>query len=258
MTNSQATSQAPSMSFSTFLLKILSGVGGGLLGAVVLVVIFLITQSFIPSIQDINNELVISPIVVFLLMVMVFLSSSASSMLGVFLLGLTERDKYKRTSSTITQVFTVNLIIFLMMVPVYFLTSSLGIDAVAYVVMLHMLIAAQVSVLILEIVSNYKYSLVGVYGTTFSLVFAVAVLFTLANVLGNAPILIFLALPIVWVSMALIGSIVTMIYGWIARVYDKDFLSTQTMYGNDYGKEVESEPEVLAEDEEGADFLRHN
>ena len=159
-----------------------------------------------------------------------------------------------------SQVFKVNLIVFLLMVPVYFLTASMGIEAVSYVVTLHMIIAAQVSVLIMEIVSNYKYALVGVYGTTFSIVVAIAILFALARILGNAPILIFLALPVVWVSIALIGSLVTVIYGWLAGVYDKDFLSTQTMYGDDYGKEVESEAEIApkAEDEEGAEFLRKN
>ena len=41
---------------------------------------------------------------------------------------------------------------------------------------------------------------------------------------------------------------------------DKDFLSTQTVYGADYGREVEEVEEEApkAKDESGADFLRHN
>lgn len=251
---------SPKMPFSTFLLRVLSGVAGGVLGAVVLVVIYLVASSMLPAVNDIQGEGIISPVIIFLLLIMVFLSSTAGNILSTFLLGLTEREKYKRNASTLTQVFTVNLIIFLLMVPVYFLTASMGIEAVAYVVTVHMIIAAQVSVLIMEIVSNYRYSLVGVYGTTFAVVVAIAILFILARVLGNAPILIFLALPVVWGSIALVGSLVTVIYGWLAGVYDKDFLSTQTMYGDDYGKEVESEEDVApkAEDTEGADFLRKN
>ena len=43
------------------------------------------------------------------------------------------------------------------------------------------------------------------------------------------------------------------------KTYDKDFLSTQTVYGDDYGKEVETPKESpKAKDESGGDFLRHN
>jgi len=248
------------MPFTTFLLRLLSGIAGGVLGAVVIVVIFLVASSVLPSVSDFQGEEIISPVMIFLMMIMVFLSSTAGNILAVFLMGLTEREKYTRQSSTMTQVFTVNLIIFLMMVPVYFLTASMGMEAIAYVVMLHMIITAQVSVIIMEIVSNYRHSLVGVYGTTFAVVAAIGLLFALARILDNASVLIFLALPVVWGSISLVGGLVSVVYGWLAGVYDKDFLSTQTMYGNDYGKEIESEEELApkAADEKGADFLRHN
>jgi len=82
----------------------------------------------------------------------------------------------------------------------------------------------------------------------------------LASAIQNTAILLFAALPVVWGSIAVVQSITIMIYGWIARVYDKDFLSTQTVYGDDDGKEVESEEEAApkAKDEAGADFLRNN
>ena len=107
-----------------------------------------------------------------------------------------------------------------------------------------------------------RYSLVGLYGVTFGVLVSAIILFALSSIIPNPTILLFIALPVVWGSIALLQGLVGMIYGWIANTYDKDFLSTQEIYGNDYGKEVEESEEnqakPKAQDEQGADFLRHN
>jgi len=126
-------------------------------------------------------------------------------------------------------------------------------------VALHVIITAQVSALILEIISNYRYALLGVYGVTFSTLISAGILFGLMNITTEPAILLFAALPVVWGSIGFTYSIVTMLYGWFARVYDKDFLATDTLYGRDYGNDEEDEEEEpRAQDEQGADFLRHN
>jgi len=79
------------------------------------------------------------------------------------------------------------------------------------------------------------------------------------GLINYSVLIFFLALPIIWGSIAIFQSIFTMIYGWIARLYDKDFLSTKMVYGDDYGKEVEEKPEApKAVDEAGSEFLKHN
>jgi hypothetical protein len=194
-------------------------------------------------------------------MMMIFLATTVGNIISTWLMALTEREKYTRISSAISQVFIISMIIFILMVPVYFITAATNVTITAYAVALHIIIAAQVSALILEIVSNYRYALVGVYGITFSILVSAGIMFGLAGIVSSPQILLFVALPIVWGSLAFVQSIFTMLYGWIARTYDKDFLSTQTVYGKDYGKEVEvqEEPETpKAKDEEGANFLRHN
>jgi len=246
------------ISFPMFLLKILAGCSGGVVGTLILLVIYILAASFIPSVESIGSGESVSPIFVFILMMMIFLASTTGNILSTYLLALTEGERYKRKASAIYQVFIASVIIFLLMVPVYFISASIDLGVTGYAVALHIILTAQISALILEIVSNYKYSLVGLYGVTFSIVISAAVLFLLAGVLQNAAILLFVALPIVWGSIAFTQSITTMIYGWIASVYDKDFLCTQTIYGDDYGKEVTEEEEPKADDEEGADFLRHN
>jgi hypothetical protein len=253
------------ISFGTFLLKILAGAAGGIGGSLILVIIFVLASSVLApltgGLQD-GAPIQVSPIFTFILMMMIFLSTTVGNIVSTWLMALTERDKYTRTSSAISQVFIISMIIFVLMVPVYFITSATNITITAYAVALHIIISAQVSALILEIVSNYRYSLVGVYGITFSILVSAGIMFGLAGIVTSPQILLFVALPIVWGSIAFVQSIFTMLYGWIARTYDKDFLSTQTVYGNDYGKEVESveesEEAPKAVDEEGANFLRHN
>lgn len=260
-TASDISNEAPRMSFSTFLLKILAGAAGGIGGSLILLLIFVLASSILTPITEGHSELEsVSPIFTFILMMMIFLSSTAGNIVSTWLMALSERDKYKRLSSAIYQIFIISMIIFVLMVPVYFITANSNIEITAYAVALHIIISAQVSALILEIVSNYRYALVGVYGLTFAVLTSAGIMFGLSGIIESPQILLFAALPIVWGSIAFIQSIFTMLYGWIARTYDKDFLSTQTVYGNDYGKEVESDEPVapVAKDEAGADFLRHN
>lgn len=262
MENKETEFGPPKVSFATFLLKLLAGIAGGISGSLILLLIFFLSSSFLTPLttyQDGTENIVISPIFTFILMMMIFLSSTIGNILSTWLMALTERGRYTRVSSAIYQVFIISLIIFILMVPVYFITGS---DYIAYAVALHVIISAQVSALILEIVSNYKYSLVGVYGVTFSVIASAGILFGLAHFIPseNTEILLFALLPVVWGSIGFVQTIFTMLYGWIARTYDKDFLSTETVYGSDYGKEVEeTEPETpKAKDEAGADFLNHN
>lgn len=249
------------VSFATFLLKLIAGAAGGILGSLLLLLIFVLASSIMsPITNSANFGEYVSPIFVFILLMMVFLSSTVGNILSIWLLALTERSKYTRISSAIYQIFIISIVVFLLMVPVYFITASSDLRITAFAVALHIIITAQVSALILEIVSNPKYTLVGLYGVTFSIIVAAAVMFFLSGIVESPQILLFAALPVVWGSIAFVQTVFTMLYGWIARTYDKDFLSTQTEYGDDYGEEeVEEEDKTpKAKDEEGGDFLRHN
>ena len=242
------------ISIPLFFLKILAGGAGGVIGTLFLLLGYVLVSSLIP--ESNFNEFV-SPVFVFILSVIIFIASTIGNMLSVLLLSLTEKDKYTKKSTTVYQVFIVSLILFLFMVPVYFIASSFGPQFTAPVVALHIILTAQVSALIMEVVSNYKYALVGVYGTSFSIVLSAAVLLGIATSFPPQ-LLLFFALPVVWGMVAMIGTLVTMIYGWLARIYDKDFLAADQVYGDDYGLEDTSDtpPEPEIEDTEGADFMK--
>lgn len=261
--NSQSTVNPPSISFGIFLLRLLAGLAGGISGSLILLLIFMLSSSVLDPITHYaeGGEIQgISPIFTFILLMMIFLGSTVGNILSTWLTSLTQREKYTRISSAIYQTFILSIIMFVLMAPVYFIAAANNITIVAYAVALHIIISAQVSALVLEVVSNYRYALVGLYGITFAVLISAGIMFGLAGIVASPQILLFAALPIVWGSISFVQSIFAMLYGWMARTYDKDFLCTETVYGNDYGKEVEvEEPEPpKAKDEAGADFLRHN
>lgn len=252
----------PKSSFGTFVLKIFAGTAGGAAGSLIMILIFFLASSILtPLSGDYKTGDYVSPLFIFIIMIMIFFSSTIGNLISTWLIALTERGRYVRISSAIYQVFIISVIIFVLTAPVYFITGNANLAFMGYVVGLHVIVSAQVSALILEIVSNYRYALVGVYGVTFGVLVSAGILFALSTFIPNYSVLLFVALPIVWGSIALLNGLVGMVYNGIANAYDKDFLSTQTVYGSDYGRDVEEEPVTEApktQDEEGADFLRHN
>ncbi len=251
------------ISIPTFLLKILASTFGGAVGSLLLALIYVLSSTLLSPLVDGATDITVGPVFIFLLLIMAFISSTVGNVLAVFLTSLTEREKYKRTSSAVFQIAVQSVIVFLLMVPVYFITSTIDITVNVYAVALHLILTAIISALTLEVVSNYKYSLVGIYAITFALVFSSGIIFGIAKFVNNAAILLFLALPIIWGSIGLFQSLTTIIYGWLARIYDKDFLSTQSLYCDDYGKSVEqydddASSKSSSNEQEGADFLKHN
>ncbi len=258
MDNSPQSIGPQRVSFPVLLLKVLAGVFGGAVGSLVLLFIFVISSSVLSPFMSGEEMEFISPVFVFLLLVMVFLASTGGNILSSFFFTLTERDKYHRVATAIYQIFIVSVMIFLLMVPVYFIAANISSSSVIYAIALHFVITAQVSALVLEIVSNHKYSLLGVYTTTFSIIVSAAVMFLLYGVVQSATTLLFAALPVVWGIFGLVYSVVYMLYGWIVDAYDQDFLSIKAKFGDDYGQKVVTKIVHKAKDEVGSDFLRHN
>jgi len=241
----------------TFIFKLVAGLVAGGIGSLLLMLISFLSSSILePFLSDINTS--ISPIFMFVVIAMVFISSISSNILGVWLLSKTEKDKYKKISSAIYQIFIVAIVLLLLMVPVYFISAINSISVLSYAVALHMILSVQVSVLILEMISNVKYSTLAAYNMIISSVLSILLLMIIPSI----PLKLFSILPISWLSVTFANSSIIIFYGWIARSYDKDFLAIDTNYGNDYGKPIkektedDSEEEIELNNQDGADFLR--
>lgn len=249
----------PSPTFLTLVLKTFAGLGGGIAGTLILLMIFLGASSILqPSLNpDISAAGEISsknPLFIFVFMAMIFLTSIGSNLLGSLFFTFVEHEKYSRTSTALYQIFAVNLVIFTLLAPLYILLDSRNLlQMIGFLAAFHVMISALASAIILEIIGNLRYALVGVYGVVFSLVISAAITLTIYQ-FSRPVIVLFATLPVIWMTLGFVTTISTMLYRWIWSLYGKDFLMSTTDYGRDYGEqEVEEAPPPP--DVSGADFL---
>lgn len=250
------------MSFFTLVLKTFAGVAGGVSGTLVLLLIFLLTSSILQPVLSPAEEAAqeISPLFIFVLMAMIFATSIVSSLIGPLLISYTERERYTRVTTAMSQIFIMNIVIFAFVAPIYLTTSTTRLELTAYTAGLQIILSATAGALIMEIIHDYRYSLISVYTTILGILVATAISFFIYTGLGTSSttLLLFAVLPIIWGAIGFFQGAIAMFYYWLYQNYGIDFLATSTNYGTDYGvpevDEEEEEPEH--EDTEGGNFLR--
>ncbi len=251
------------MSFFTLVLKTFAGLAGGVAGTLVLLLIFLLTSSILQPVLSPAEEAAqeISPLFIFILMAMIFATSLISSLIGPLLISYTERERYTRVSTALSQIFIINVVIFAFVAPIYLTTSTTRLELTAYAAGLQIILSAIGGALIMELIHDYRYSLISVYTTVLGVLVATAMSFFLYTGLGTSSttILLFAVLPIIWGSIGFFQGALAMFYFWLYQNYGVDFLATSTSYGTDYGQPEESEEEEEEpdrEDTEGSNFLK--
>lgn len=249
-----------SPSFLTLVLKTMAGLGGGVAGTLILLVIFLLASTilepaFNPGSLGVDGGDK-NPLFIFVFMAMIFLTSLGSNLLGSLFFSFVQHEKYGKVSTSMYQIFFVNVVIFIIMAPIYIILDTQGLlNLTGFLAGFHVLLAALASVMILEIIGNIRYALVGVYGVIFSLLFSVGtIMLILQFTQQNPTVVLFATLPIMWTSLGFISVVVEMVYRWIWTLYGTDFLASATEYGGDYG---EDEPEEVSPppDVSGSEFL---
>ena len=249
------------VSFFTLVLKTMAGFAGGVAGTLVLLLIFLSASSIL---QPVLGSAAVaadaasgepSPLFMVVLMAMIFATSMVSSLLATLLLCYTERDRYTRVATTLTQVFVVNIVIFIFVLPIYLTTSTTRLELTAVAAILQIVLSATASAMILELVHDYRYSLLAVYTTVLGVLVASGINFFFYYATGNATMTLFAALPVTWSLIGFSQAALSMIYYWYYQTWGSDFLANTTSFGVDYGvPEVEEAPP--APDVEGSNFLK--
>jgi len=269
MEQTEQEKQIPQFTFLSLITRTLAGLGGGILGTVILLVIYILSVSVVaPVLAPAGEESVtLSPLFIFILMGMIFASSLAANLISPFLISFTARDKYQRITTSLFQIFVVNIVVFIILAPVYLFSTGIGLEFVGYAAGLHLMFSVLASALVFEIIANYKYALLGVYSTIFAVLIAIALSIMMFQATGNATILLFVALPVLWGGVGFTFGIVGMIYQWVVRTWGTDYLATFQEYSKDYGiteaqqiaeEEQQAIEEPEPEDTEGVDFLRQD
>lgn len=249
------------LSFFILIMKTFAGIGGGIGGAAIFLLIFLGASSILqPAVGAVSDAGEVSPLFMVVILAMMLATSMVSSLLSILFLSYTERDRYTRVSTTMVQVFILNLVIFGFIVPVYLATATTNIELTVYAAGLQLLLGALGSALILELIHDYKYALLGVYNTILAVLAAAAVLILIYTITGNATLVAIASLPIIWGSIGFFHATITMVYYWIFENWNTDFLANYASFGADYGipDQSEEEEEEKRPDVDGADFLKED
>lgn len=253
------------VSMFSILMRTVGGLGGGIMGAGVMFVIALVGSGILSTALDEVGGTP-SPLFVFVFLAMIFLGSLTANLLGSLFMGFGDREHYSNVASSLYQIFFANVAILFVVAPVYLIVAGLDLNLgmLASVAALQVVVSAFVSALILEIIANHRYALVGVYSTMLSVLVSAGVYFLVyAMSSGNPLLLLLLALPVMWFSVGLFSGLVSVLYGVIYQWYGVDFLNSGTTYGDDVRWISEAEETAIEEDKEthkdvsGAAFLKN-
>ncbi len=228
------------ITFTLFLLRLLSGLTGGIAGTLAAFVVYFLMLSFIPA----GGEA--SSLSTFTVIIMAFVGTLIANTVTALMLTFMDSQKYSRRKTTITHVFIFNLALFFFTIPLYLLAIPL--DIVIGVAALHFLLSAFVSALIMEVLAGYEYSLLGIYGVSLGIFLSIGLALVALATKSSALFITLAAMPIVWLILMIVNSFAELIYDNFVHYYGVDALNVKTDLGGD--TEVEKDEEEETEDKE--------
>lgn len=258
-----------------FVLRAISGFTGGLFGTLMLLIIFTLSSGILSGIfsaDSVASE-TINPIFLAVYLIMVFTGLLIANLFASMLISFCDHDKYFMRSTVLHQVFIFNAVLFFISLPFYVFSLALDFGALSVITLLHGFASLSGSHMVLENVSNPRYSLLSVYGTCIGIVLAAFSNLIVFKITGTVNVLLFAFLPVSWFFMSFSQCAVEALYVSFYRLYGIDFLKSETEFGDDVsmGKKRKTEDEEITEeverdikkkaspkDEDGEDFLKKN
>ncbi|MCF7905810.1 hypothetical protein K9L63_01310 [Candidatus Gracilibacteria bacterium] len=239
------TKDRANLTVSSIFSRFLIGFASGFIGSIVLGIVLFFSWSVVGDIlspSDVSpTEFGITigsqthPLFLSIITLGVFLAALVGNIAYALLSTIIE-EKYTQRSTVITHIFFGNLVILLLILPVY-LTSSraFGPTGIALSSILHLIVTAFLTFLVLEILHQSKYLLVNTYG----IILGILLFFFLGGILvgqSNGTLVLILSLPLLLGMIALGNRAVEVFYSWMYENYGRDFLNTDTKFGSDYGE----------------------
>ncbi len=231
------------LTFTTFMLRLFSGIVGGAAGTLALFIVYFLMSSLVPP-SDAEGP---SSLTMFVVIIMTFVGTLIANTVTGVMVTFMDNVKYSRRKTTIVHIFLFNLILFFVTIPLYLIGSASTLNIVNGVAAVHFLLSAFITALIMEVLAGAEYSLLGIYSTALGMFVSIAI--ALAMMAGGVrPIsIMFAAMPGVWFILEIVSGFTELVYDNYVKLYGTDFLNIQTDLGGD--KEIEKEEES-EEDEE--------
>lgn len=191
--------------------KISAGFIGGLTGSLGAFIILLFASDIIQPIFDTEiKSSEGSPVFLVVLMLMMLIATAgANSGMTALMPKMQKADsKIKRE---IFENIAVNIVIFVMMTPVYLMSRYLPFDALIFVMAVHIFLTIQSTILLHDV------SIIGIYTGIFGLFTGAAFFLLLAQFIQNRVALFFASFPLIWTTFMIVYAFVE----WVGKKYQR-------------------------------------
>lgn len=227
----------PEVKVSDIFFRTIAGFFGGGFGSLILLIGVLLSGSFAASYFTSVDEGTVHPLFVFITLVVIYISLLVSSLASLTFFYYCDRDRYRFLLSTLTHVFALITLIFVISTPLSLLLSLQNFQSLSIIALILMGIGSIFSVVAMEVVANHKHLLLTLYSSAIALFTFFLIMLILFLSLGTTTYLLPLALPFCWAAFGFWQVSFEMIYQWIYQLYGTDFLNATTRFGSDYIKE---------------------
>ncbi|HEY5714049.1 MAG TPA: hypothetical protein VIT68_01740 [Candidatus Gracilibacteria bacterium] len=241
------TNQTDPVTLSTAFIRLFLGLGSGLVGTLILAIILFLSWNivgeFITQATIANSDTGIMteapevhPLFLNFITIAIFLSGLGATITYGVLISVVE-ERYPHRATMLTHVFVGNLVILIMMLPIYFFSSRIGVqNGILMSLFVHAILITIFSYLSMAITNQSQHLLMHTYGIVWSVViFCFALSFIVDK---NIAILVFFTFPILLAATGFGTATTEMFYQWISKIYGIDFLNADKKYGNDYEEEA--------------------
>jgi len=228
---------SPETRVSDIFFRTIAGFFGGGFGSLILLIGVLLSGSFASSYLAAVQEGVVHPLFVFATLAVIYLSLLVSSLASLTFFYYCDRERYTYLLSTLSHVFAIITLLFVVSTPLSILLSLSSFDSLSIIAMVLIALGAIFSVIAMEVVANHKHLLLTLYSSAVALFTFLLFMLIFYFSMGTTTYLLVLALPFCWASFGFWQVSFEMIYQWIYQLYGVDFLNASMRFGSDYVKE---------------------
>ncbi|OGC81929.1 MAG: hypothetical protein A2V81_03560 [Candidatus Abawacabacteria bacterium RBG_16_42_10] len=204
--------------------RMLAGIVGGLAGGLIILIGLILAGSLLNALAD--PTAFVSPFAIFMAVSVLFMAGLVGNGLSVFLMSLSDQDKYQNPYRGLLQVAVINIVIFLISIGAYFIARSIDISFMITVALVQFVSSALASTFVFSAVTvRPSEFVIEIYGGFISMLLGLGIA-TLVYFVGNE-LALFFGLPIImWFSIGFFGGLTEFFYYQLYRHTGVDVLET--------------------------------
>lgn len=203
----------------------------GFIGSIVVILIVFLSSSII----NIPNTMAqaslagwtTNPIFPFILSFITFISLLITTFISAKVLTMTDGEKYKSSSEIYGQIGIFWIILYICLTPIYIYTWLQSYDNIMIIFIIHVLLFAFWASLLLEVLNNYRYILLGLYGNFIALSISGSLSFLLFYSLSSSKaklMILLVMIPLIYTLITLLRALFEFVYYQYYHLTNLDWL----------------------------------